>query len=206
MSLWQDLKNGLVAENPLLRLMIGLCSALAVSTRMENGIFMGIAATFVLIMSNIIISAIRKVTPDQIRIPIFIVVIASFVTIVDLVMRAYFPPVYERLGVWIPLIVVNCIILGRAEAFAYTHGILSSAMDGIGMGIGYTAILLIMGFIREGLGTGKLVAFNTTLIDITKLFPKFDPPRFMITFPGAFLTFGLIMAALNWIQARGKAK
>lgn len=206
MSLWQDLKNGIIAENPLLRLMIGLCSALAVSTRMENGIFMGIAATFVLVMSNIIISAIRKLTPDQIRIPIFIVVIASFVTIVDLVMRAYFPPIYERLGVWIPLIVVNCIILGRAEAFAYTHGIFSSAMDGIGMGIGYTAILLIMGFIREGLGTGKLIAFNMTLIDITKLFPNFDPPRFMITFPGAFLTFGLIMAALNWIQARGKAK
>ncbi len=203
MSYLKDFTNGLIRENPLLRLMIGLCSALAVSTKFENGIFMGLAATFVLIFSNIFISAIRKVTPDQIRIPIFIVVIAVFVTIVDLVMRAYFPPIYARLGVWIPLIVVNCIILGRAEAFAYKNGIWSSTLDGIGMGIGYTGLLLIMGFIRELLGTGKLVAFNTTLLSLG---PNFDPPRFMTSFPGAFLTFGLIMAALNWLEQRRGAK
>jgi electron transport complex protein RnfE len=202
-SLYGDFRNGLVAENALIRLMIGLCSALAVSTRFENGIFMGLAATFVLVCSNIMISAMRKLIPDAVRIPIFIVIIASFVTIVDLVMRAYFPPIYDRLGVWIPLIVVNCIILGRAEAFAYKRGVLPSAMDGIGMGIGYTAVLLIMGFIRELLGTGKLIVFDATLI----AFPAaFDPPRFMVSFPGAFLTFGLMIAALNWYQDWRKGK
>ncbi len=203
MSLWRDFKNGLVAENPLLRLMIGLCSSLAVSTRFENGIFMGLAATFVLVLSNIMIASMRKIIPDQVRIPVFIVIIASFVTIVDLVLRAYFPDVYARLGVWIPLIVVNCIILGRAEAFAYKNPVLSSAMDGLGMGIGYTTVLLIMGFIRELSGTGRLVVFDATLI----AFPaSFEAPRFMVSFPGAFLTFGLLMAALNWYQQRRGGK
>lgn len=198
-GLMADLKNGIVKENALLRLMIGLCSALAVSVRVENGLFMGIAATFVLIMSNIIISAIRKLIPDNIRIPIFIVVISSFVTIVDLVLKAGFPAVYERLGVWIPLIVVNCIILGRAEAFAYKRGVLASAMDGIGMGIGYTWVLLVMGFVRELLGSGKIVLFDQTVLSLG---PRFLPPVFMITFPGAFLTFGLLMAVLNIIQQK----
>lgn len=202
-TLWKDFKNGLVLENPLLRLMIGLCSALAVSTRAENTIFMGIAATFVLFFSNIIISSLRKFTPDEIRIPIFIVVIASFVTIDDLVLKAFFPAIYERLGVWIPLIVVNCIILGRAEAFAYKHGVLRSAADGLGMGVGYTGILLIMGIFRELVGTGKIVAFNQTLISLGS---RFDPPRIAIMFPGAFLTFGFLMALLNWVQARGGKK
>ncbi len=197
------LNNGIVKENPLLRLMIGLCSALAVSTSVENGIFMGIAATFVLICSNIIISAMRKVTPDQVRIPIFIVVIASFVTIVDLVMRAYFPPVYARLGVWIPLIVVNCIILGRAEAYAYKNGVWASALDGIGMGIGYTAVLLVMGVVRELLGTGRVVLLQTTILSLGTAFQE-NAPRFMTSFPGAFLTFGLLMAALNWWELRRK--
>ncbi|MBI4744206.1 MAG: electron transport complex subunit RsxE [Actinobacteria bacterium] len=198
-QLWHDIKNGIVAENPLLRLMIGLCSALAVSNKFENGIFMGIAFTFVLFFSNIIISSIRRITPDNIRIPVFIVIIASFVTIIDLVMRAYFPSVYDRLGVWIPLIVVNCIILGRAEAFASKNTILRSAADGIGMGIGYTLVLLIMGFIRELLGTGKLIAFDKVLISLG---PVFEPPRIMVMFPGAFLTFGFLIAILNKIQGK----
>lgn len=201
MSLWQDFKNGILAENALMRLMIGLCSALAVSTRLENGIFLGLAATFVLVLSNSIISIIRKWIPEQVRIPIFIVVIASFVTIVDLVMRAYFPPVYERLGVWIPLIVVNCMILGRAEAFAYKNRVASSALDGLGMGIGYTMVLLVMGFIRELLGTGQLIVFDATIINLGN---GFQPPRILVSFPGAFLTFGFLIAALNWYESRRK--
>ncbi|MEW6188916.1 MAG: electron transport complex subunit RsxE [Actinomycetota bacterium] len=201
-QLWHDFKSGIVAENPLLRLMIGLCSALAVSTRVEYGIFMGIAATFVLFSSNIIISAIRRWTPDQIRIPIFITVIASFVTIVDLVMRAYFVAVYDVLGVWIPLIVVNCIILGRAEAFAYKHSIVRSAADGLGMGAGYTFVLLAMGFIRELSGTGKIMLFGQTLVSLSA---GFEPPSIMILFPGAFLTFGFLMALLNMLQGRRRS-
>ncbi|MDI6821957.1 MAG: electron transport complex subunit RsxE [Actinomycetota bacterium] len=201
-QVWHDFKSGIVAENPLLRLMIGLCSALAVSTRVEYGIFMGIAASFVLFSSNIIISAIRRWTADQIRIPIFITVIASFVTIVDLVMRAYFYPVYKVLGVWIPLIVVNCIILGRAEAFAYKHSIIRSAADGLGMGAGYTLVLLVMGFIRELSGTGKIILFGQILVNLGA---GFEPPSIMILFPGAFLTFGFLMALLNIVQSRGRS-
>lgn len=199
---WADFKNGLILENPLLRLMIGLCSALAVSTRVENGVFLGIGATFVLVFSNIIISAIRKTIPDQVRIPIFIVVIASFVTIVDLTMRAYFPAIYARLGVWVPLIVVNCIVLGRAEAFAYKHPILRSAADGLGMGIGYIGLLVVMGVIRELFGTGQIVVFDKTIVSLGSVY-QMNAPTILIMFPGAFLVFGFIMALLNWIQERG---
>lgn len=203
-TLWQDFKNGIIPENPLLRLMIGLCPALAVSTRAENTIFMGIAATFVLFFSNIIVSLIRKITAEQIRIPTFIVIIASFVTIVDLTMRAFFPVVYERLGVWIPLIVVNCIILGRAEAFAYRHGILRSAADGIGMGLGFAGVLLTMGTIREVVGTGKMIFFEKALFDLTKF--GFSPPRIAVLFPGAFLTFGFLIAILNVWESRRRSR
>ncbi len=198
-TLWQDFKKGLLTENALMRLMIGLCSALAVSTRVENGLFLGLAATFVLLSSNIIVSSLRKVIPDQVRIPMFIVVIASFVTIVDLTMKAYFVPVYERLGIWIPLIVVNCMILGRAEAFASKHPVLRSAADGLGMGIGFTLVLLTMGTIRELLGAGSIVLFDSTIISLGS---RFEPPTIMIMFPGAFLTFGLLLALLNRFQSR----
>jgi Na+-translocating ferredoxin:NAD+ oxidoreductase subunit E len=193
-GLWSEFRNGLVRENALLRLMIGLCSALFVSVRVENGIFMGIAATFVLVMSNIIISALRRVTPDNVRIPIFLVVISAFVTIVDLVLKAGFPAVYERLGVWIPLIVVNCMILGRAEAYAYKHGVLASALDGLGMGLGYIWVLIVLGFFRELFGTGKIIVFDKVLLSLGD---KFLPPVFLVTFPGAFLTFGLLMGLVN---------
>lgn len=201
-EIWQDFKNGLLAENPLMRLMIGLCSSLAVSTRVENGLFLGFGATFVLVCSNIIISFIRKIIPDEVRIPMFIVVIASFVTIVDLTMKAYFPSVYDRLGVWIPLIVVNCIILGRAEAFASKNPVIRSAADGLGMGIGYTIVLIVMGVIRELLGTGSIVLFETTIVSLGS---GFKPPMIMIMFPGAFLTFGLLMGLLNRLQDRAGA-
>lgn len=198
-----DFKNGILKENPLLVLMIGLCSALAVSNTLENTIFMGIAATFVLVMSNFIISSIKKIIPDQIRIPIFIVVIASFVTIVDLTMRGYFPSAYQKLGVWIPLIVVNCIILGRAEAFAYKNNIFRSIADGFGMGAGYTIVLLIMGFTRELLGSGKIVFFGSTFYPLGFTYSK-QPISFFILFPGSFLVFGLLIGALNIIKGENK--
>jgi len=197
---WREFKKGFILENPLMVLMVGLCSSLAISTRVENGIFMGLSATFVLVFSNIIIASIRKWTPDQIRIPVFIVVIASFVTIVDLSLKAYFPPVYERLGVWIPLIVVNCIILARAEGYAYRNTVWNSFMDGLGMGAGYTMVLLIMGVIRELLGTGQIVLFNRTIISLG----SFNPPAIFILFPGAFLTFACLMALLNRYKMRKK--
>lgn len=200
-TLWQEFKKGLIRENPLLVLMVGLCSALAVSNRLENGIFMGLAATFVLISSNVLISATRRWIPNQIRIPIFIVVIASFVTIVDLTLKAYFPPVYDELGVWIPLIVVNCMILARAEGFAYKNTVKGSFVDALGMGAGYTLVLLVMGFIREFLGTGKIVLFDNTLINISS---TVRPPAIFILFPGAFLTFACLIAVLNAYKMRKK--
>lgn len=202
-GLWMQFKNGILKENPLLVLMIGLCSALAVSNTLENTIFMGVAATFVLVMSNVIIASIKKFIPDQIRIPIFIVVIASFVTIVDLTMRGYFPAAYEKLGVWIPLIVVNCIILGRAEAFAYKNNVFRSMADGFGMGAGYTIVLLTMGFIRELLGSGKLVLFGNTFYPLGMAYSK-QPISFFILFPGAFLVFGLLIGVLNIIKGEHK--
>ena len=198
-TFWHEFSKGFILENPLMVLMVGLCSSLAISNRLENGIFMGVSVTFVLVFSNIIIAAIRKWTPDQIRIPIFVVVIASFVTIVDLSLKAYFPPVYERLGVWIPLIVVNCIILARAEGFAYTSTVKNALADGLGMGAGYTCVLLIMGFIRETLGTGKIVLFDKTIFNIA---PPYNPPAIFILFPGAFLTFACLMALLNRYKMR----
>ncbi len=200
-TFWHEFSKGFILENPLMVLMVGLCAALAISNRVENGIFMGLSVTFVLVCSNVLISLIRKSIPDQIRIPIFIVVIASFVTIVDLGLKAYFPPVYERLGVWIPLIVVNCIILARAEGYAYKASVKNALADGLGMGAGYTMVLLIMGVIRELLGTGRIVIFEKTLINIS---PPFNPPAIFILFPGAFLTFACLMALLNRYKMRKK--
>ena len=148
------LTNGLLKENPVLRLVLGTCPTLAVSTMASNGIGMGLAATFVLLCSNVVISALRKVIPDQVRIPCYITVIAGFVSVVQMLVKAYVPSLDSALGVYLPLIVVNCIILGRAEMFASKNGILDSALDGIGMGIGFTITLTIMGTIREILGSG----------------------------------------------------
>jgi len=200
--LWRTFANGVLLENPLTRLMIGLCSALAISTRAESTLFLGVAATFVLVMSNVIISSIRKLIPDEVRIPVFIVIIASFVTIVDLTMRAYFPPVYARLGVWIPLIVVNCMILGRAEAFAYKNGLVPSIADGFGVGVGYTFILMVMGVFRELFGSGRIVMFERTLFSLG---PGFEPPTLAILFPGAFLAFGFLIAILNVLEERWRS-
>lgn len=185
--LLRPLINGILKENPILVLMIGLCPTLAVSSAAMNGIYMGLAATFVLVGSNLIISLIRKIVPDQIRIPIFITIIATFATIVDMVMHAYAPDMYKILGIFIPLIVVNCIILGRAEAFAYHNGVIESIGDGIGMGLGFTLILLVLGGIRELLGNG-------TLFGLQVMPPSYKPVLLMILPPGAFLTIGFLQA------------
>ena len=156
------LTNGILNENPVLRLVLGTCPTLAVTTMASNGIGMGLAATFVLLCSNVAISALRKIIPDQVRIPCFITVIAGFVSLVQMLVKAYVPDLDTALGVYLPLIVVNCIILGRAEMFASKHGIVDSALDGIGMGIGFTITLTIMGSIREILGSGTWMSGLTS--------------------------------------------
>jgi Na+-translocating ferredoxin:NAD+ oxidoreductase subunit E len=197
------LRNGLSLENPLTVLMIGLCSTLAVSAKFEGSLFMGIAVIFVLVMSNVLISAVRRFTPDEVRIPIFIVIIAAFVTIVDLVLKGYFPSVYSFLGVWIPLIVVNCIVLGRAEAFAYHNGVVLSIADGIGMGVGYTIIISGLGAFRELFGSGKLVFLQHTLVSFGS---SYRGPNILLLFPGAFLLFGLIVAGSRALNKRLMAR
>lgn len=192
------LTNGLIKENPVLVLVIGTCPTLALSTQASNGIGMGLSVLFVLTCSNIFISALKKIIPDTVRIPCYIVVIAAFVTIVQLIISAFFPALNESLGVYIPLIVVNCIILGRAEMFANKNSVLDSALDGIGMGIGYTIALTLMGCIRELLGNGTLFGHVVTANVIT-------PMTIMTMAPGGFLTFGCMIALVNVIT-KGKAK
>jgi electron transport complex protein RnfE len=196
-------KNGISLENPLTVLMIGLCSTLAVSSKLEGSFFMGVAVIFVLVMSNVMISAVRTYTPSDVRIPIFIVIIASFVTIVDLVMKAFLPSVYSFLGVWIPLIVVNCIVLGRAEAFAYTNSVWLSVADGLGMGVGYTVIISGLAAFRELFGGGSIVFLNHTLIAMPSFY---RPPSILLLFPGAFILFGLIVAGSHSINRRTRAR
>lgn len=185
--------DGLWKANPVLILLLGMCPTLGVSSSAINGIGMGLAATFVLVMSNLVISSLRHVTPKKMRIPCFIVIIAAFVTIVEMVTQAYTPALYKALGVFIPLIVVNCIVLGRAEAFAYKNGILPSLIDGLGMGIGFTLALFVMGSIREMLGNGSL--FGTALFG-----EHFSPMLIMIMPPGAFLTLAYLLGLANHIN------
>lgn len=184
------LTNGLIKENPVLKLVLGTCPFLAVTTMAKNGIGMGIAATFVLLGSNIVISLIRKIVPDKVRIPVFITVIAGFTTIVEMLLHAFLPDIHRELGIYIPLIVVNCIILGRAEMFASKNSVGMSILDAIGMGGGFTIALLIMGSIREILGAGTWMGINLTK-------DLFDPAIIMILPPGGFLAFGFIVAAIQ---------
>ena len=191
--------NGIMLENPLTRLMIGLCATLAVSTQVEGSFFLGVAVIFVLLMSNVIISAFRNVIPTQVRIPVFIVVIASFVTIVDLTMKAYFPSVYSVLGIWIPLIVVNCAILGRAEAFAYHNNVRLSIADGLGMGTGFLLVIVILAFFRELFGSGSIVFLGTKLVGLPE---GYAGPSMLVLFPGGFLAFGFLVALANAYEHR----
>lgn len=184
--------SGIIAENPILILMIGLCPALATTVSARDGLGMGIAASFVLICSNIVVSLLRKVVPSSIRIPIFIIIISSFVTIVDYALQAYQPSLYQVLGVFVPLIVVNCMILGRAEAFAYHHGVFDSLLDALGKSLGFTLALLVMGIIRELFSAGTI--FN---VAVTPAGFRESPVLFMIFPPGAFLLIGILKSVVN---------
>lgn len=194
----QIIKNGIVDENPTFRQVIGMCPTLAVTSSAINGIGMGLSTTAVLICANVVISLLRKVIPDKVRIPAFVVVIASFVTIVEFLLKAYLPALNSALGLYIPLIVVNCIILGRAEAFASKNNPVSSFFDGIGMGLGFTLALTILGLVREFLGAG-------TLFGIAVLPEAFPDTLMMIMSPGAFLTLGVLMAILNYFTNKKSA-
>lgn len=188
--------NGIVKENPTFVLMLGMCPTLATTTSAINGLSMGLATMFVLICSNLVISLIKNLTPDMVRIPVFIVVIASFVTILQMVMQAYVPGIYSTLGLFIPLIVVNCIILGRAEAFAAKNSPVESLMDGVGIGLGFTLGLTLLGICREILGAGSV--FGYTLLPETYNMLMFVLP------PGAFITLGYLVAIINKLTAKQK--
>lgn len=195
-SLYKEFSKGIIKENPVLRLVLGTCPTLAVTTSMESAVGMGLAASAVLICSNIVISALRKIIPQKVRIPAYIVIIAGFVTIVQMLVRAFLPQIDEMLGVYLPLIVVNCIILGRAEAFAGKNPVLLSAVDGVGMGIGFTCALLLMSGIRELLGSGSLYGFT--------VLPESIPPMTVfILAPGGFFVFGMLIALTNKLAERG---
>ena len=187
--------NGLLKENPSLRLVLGTCPTLAVTTLAGNGLGMGLAATFVLVCSNIAISALRKIIPDKVRLPAYITVIATFVTVLQMLVKAFVPALDSALGIFLPLIVVNCIILGRAEMFASKNSIGLSALDGLGMGLGFTGTLVVMGSVREVLGAG-------TLFGVQVMPAAVDPMTVFITPPGGFFVFGCLMALVIWIEIK----
>ena len=195
MSKLQLITKGLIKENPTFVLLLGMCPTLGTTTSAVNGLGMGVATMFVLTLSNIVISLVKNVIPGKVRIPAFIVIIASFVTVVQLVMQAYTPGLYATLGVFIPLIVVNCIILGRAEAFASKNGVLDSAFDGIGIGLGFTCSLTLLGAVREMLGSGSI--FGAKFIDG-------DGILLFVLAPGAFLTLGYLLVIFNKLTAKLK--
>ncbi|MCU0846676.1 MAG: electron transport complex subunit RsxE [Spirochaetes bacterium] len=194
MNYWNEFTKGIWKKNPILIIGIGMCPTLAVSTSVSNALWMTLAATFVLVCSNILVSLARGITPSHIRIPVFIIIIAAFVTIVELVLKAYQEAVYDALGIFIPLIVVNCIILGRAEEYASKNNVVASTLDGLGMGLGFGFTLTVLAFFREILGANKL--FGYTLI------PGMEPSSAMILAPGAFFTLAIMLGMMNWINSR----
>lgn len=197
-SLTHEFTKGIIKENPVLRLVLGCCSTLALTTAASNAIGMGLATTFVLVCSNAIISALRNIIPDKVRIPCYIVVIASFTTIVQMIVEAVSPALRAALGVYLPLIVVNCIIFGRAEMFASKNKVLPSILDGLGMGVGFTATLLAMGIVRELLGNGTV--FGAPILS------SFMPPIIVFLLPpGGFFVFGILIAVANRLSGEGKA-
>lgn len=199
MNFKRQLKEGLITQNPVLVQLLGMCSTMAITTSISNGIGMGISVLIILTLSNIFISLLRKIIPNEVRIACYIVVIAGFVTIVDLCLQAFFPAIAKSLGVFIPLIVVNCIILGRAEAFANKNSVLASAVDGICQGIGYTIVLVIMCAVRELLGNGTLLGYQ--------IMPASYTPALMLVLPvGGFLCLGTLIAVMQWALARSEKK
>lgn len=198
MNKFQVFKNGLLKENPIFVQLVGMCSALAITTSAFNGIGMGVAVIFVLVGSNVVISAMRKIIPDEIRIPVFVIIIATFTTIVDMLIHAFSFPLYQALGVFIPLIVVNCIILARAEAFAFKNNVVDSVFDGLGMGLGYTIAITSLSSIRELLGNGTIFGF--------RLLPEaYEPMMIIIQPPGAFIALGLLIGLVNYLTRKQKA-
>ena len=196
MDNWKIFSKGLIKENPVFVLLLGMCPTLGTTSSAINGLGMGLAVTFVLLMSNIAISLIKDLIPDKVRIPSFIVIIATFVTVVELIMEAYAPALYKSLGIFIPLIVVNCIVLGRAEAFASKNSIFSSALDGLGMGLGFSFALVLLGAIRELLGSGKI--FNIPV------YPENYVTLLFVLAPGAFIVLGYLIAFINMVNKEKK--
>ena len=194
-----DLTKGIIKENPLFVQLLGVCPSLATTGSLTNALGMGVAFTMVLIGSNLVISAIKSFIPEQVRIPSYIVVIAALVTVIEMLMEAFVPDIYAALGIFIPLIVVNCIILGRAEAFASKHGLWSSLQDAVGMGIGFTLALTIIATFRELLGTGKLLG-------IPVLGAAYQPMLILILPAGAFITMGFVFAAVNYLRQRNEVR
>ena len=201
MNFRKQLKAGLLTNNPVLSQLLGMCSTMAITTTLFNGIGMGLSVTIILICSNVVISLLRKVIPDKIRIAAYIVIIAGFVTMVDLLLKAYVPALSDSLGVFIPLIVVNCIILGRAEAFASKNGVLASAVDGLTQGIGYTAALVVMCNIREFLGSGTF-GKGVFGADGIRILPAQYPALMLILPVGGFLTLGCLIALTQWVNKK----
>lgn len=190
----ERLYNGVIKENPTFILMLGMCPTLAVTTSAFNGFGMGVSTLVVLVMSNLLISSLRKIIPDNVRIPAYIVVVASLVTVVQLLIEAYVPALYDTLGIYIPLIVVNCIILGRAEAYASKNPVVLSAFDGLGMGLGFTIALTLIGFFRELIGSGTLLSGTPFAMSLPE---SYEPISIFVLAPGAFLVLALIVAFLN---------
>ena len=199
MNYGKEFTKGLIRENPTLVSLLGMCPTLAVTTGAFNGIGMGLSTAFVLIFSNLVISLLRKVIPEQVKLPCYIVIIAGFVTIVQMVMHAYMDSLYTALGVFLPLIVVNCIILGRAEMFACKNNVVDSALDGIGMGIGYTLTVVLMASIREILGSGTWLGFQVLPESMAKM-------SIMTQAPGAFFCYGVLMAGCVWLEGKLDAR
>jgi electron transport complex protein RnfE len=193
MNQWKNFSKGFIRENAVLALFLGMCPTLGVTTSAINGLGMGLATTFVLVMSNVVVSLVKNLIPDKVRIPSFIVIIASFVTVVELVMRGYVPALFDALGLFIPLIVVNCIVLGRAEAFASKNTVWSSLVDGLGMGLGFTMALTILGTVREILGSGAFFGMKMISGDAMLLF---------ILPPGAFLALGYLIVLANILKEK----
>jgi electron transport complex protein RnfE len=199
-SITHEFVKGLWEEVPPFRLVLGLCPVLGVTTKMQFGIGMGLATTFVLVCANILVSLLRKVIPAKVRIACFIIIIATFVTLVELLMQAFAYPLFLQLGIFIPLIVVNCIVLGRAEAFASKNGLLLSIADGLGIGIGFTLSLAALGALREILGAGTLTLWEgIELLNLANFFPGFQPFQFMVQAPGAFVCLGIMLCFMNMV-------